>query len=358
MNLLNKLRSAIGIVTLVAIVASSTAQAASRSVSISGSQSSWLDTGFVFDGKTPYRVSATGMINYCSGAPQCNATPDGSNESHCGGGPTDAGGPCGSLIVRIGGVGGRTMVIGSGFTFPKSTKGRLEIGIQDFLFEDNSGQFNVTITSLKKEKFDLSGVVIGSQGTPFAGETVVVTSKGKTGRARTDSTGRFQFNDLKEGNYRLELASNYQFPQTFLALDASPGNQAFEPRRHLITLNQDISGVTFVARRFSTVKAQFRRAPRKTRTDRLCELGPPVGSGLIAQAELRKGTRLRLTDSFFAGGTIVTVKEDGPYESAKFKLATLLCSGVQSRTAGIGLPLDTGGVEDGGQAIVEAAPRR
>ncbi|HMO02748.1 MAG TPA: carboxypeptidase regulatory-like domain-containing protein [Oligoflexia bacterium] len=333
-------------------------QAASRSISIAGSQSSWLDTGFVFDGKTSYRISATGMINYCSGAPQCNATPDGSREFHCGGGPTDAGGPCGSLIVRIGGVNGTKMVVGSGFTFPKSTKGRLEIGIQDFLFEDNSGQFNVKITSLTKERFDISGYVLGSNGAPFRGETIIATSKGKTGRARTNREGRYQFRNLLEGKYRLSLAGNYFFPITFIALDDSAGNQAFEPRRHIINLNQDMINQNFIARRFSTIKAAFRRPPRKTPTDRLCQLNPPIASGLIAQADLAKGTRLRLTDSIFAGGTVVTVREDGPYESAKFVLARLMCSGIQSTTAGIGLPLNTGGILEGEQAIVEAAPSR
>jgi len=334
------------------------ALAATHALSIPGSQSEWLDTGVILDGKNTFTIKATGTINYCGGQPQCDATPDGSvsGEAHCGGGPTDAGGLCGALIVRIGGVGGSTMEVGSGFTFPKTTKGRLEIGIQDFKFDDNSGTFSVTIKSKKKEKFDLSGYVLGSTGTPFPRELVVVTNRNKTGHAKTDSSGRFQFSNLSEGRYTVKLSRTLRFTKKFTALDGFAGQQAFQPPRIQANLTSDLSGQNFTARQFSTIKAPMRTA-RKTEKVGLCDLKPAVESGLTAQVSgLPIGTKLRLTDSFFASGTTVKVIGEGPYDQAKFVIARLQCEAIESNVAGIGLPLNTGGAESGGAATVEIAP--
>src|SRR5262245_7160450 len=114
-----------------AIVATmlASAGAAPTTVSVDGQQP-WTATGISVQAGQVVAITATGRINYCSGAPQCDATPDGSvsGESHCGtpGSPT---GSCGALIGRIG---GSSFVVGSNFKMKATTSGALELGIQDF----------------------------------------------------------------------------------------------------------------------------------------------------------------------------------------------------------------------------------
>ena len=334
--------------------------AANRNVSIGGTQESWLDTGIILDGKKAIKAKAQGEINYCGGAPQCDATPDGSvsGESHCGGGITSAGGAlCGALIARVGGVEGTSFILGTGVTIPKTYKGRLEIGIQDFKFDDNSGSFNVTFSGVKREKFDLSGYVLGSSGIPFPKERVFATFKDKRYASRTDANGRYQFNELPEGKYTIAVERTIRFPKTFTPLDSEPLNFAFSPRRKQVNLTQDLNNENFVARKFSTLKAPFREV-RKKRINGLCSLSFPRDNGAVAQVDgVQRGTQLRMRDSFFAEGFTVKVIGDGPYDDGKFNVAQLACVGKQSADAGIGLPLNSGGAENRGVAIVELAPK-
>jgi hypothetical protein len=96
----------------------------------------WIDSGLVVEKGQRFDFKAEGSIRWGS-QPDQIAGPDGRNAK-----PGKIG--QGGLIGRIG-YNGKPFAIGSAKTVTMSKGGKLFLGINDFIFGDNTGSFTVTI---------------------------------------------------------------------------------------------------------------------------------------------------------------------------------------------------------------------
>lgn len=329
------------------------AYAAERKVTVQGSSESWVSSGVVLDGKKRVKVKASGLINYCSGGSQCDATPDGSvgGESHCQSGTNAPFALCGALIARV--AGGTPFVVGTGVTLPKSSVGALEFSIQDFKFDDNSGQFNVTVSNVPKEKFTLSGYVLTSGGQPFPGERILVTSGRKRYAATTD-VGGFYALELEEGNYTVAPVRQNSVPPTFVP-QSGTDRALFAPLRIRLSLSDDAHGQNFTSVRFATETAPFRRV--RGNELGLCRLTDAPATGTNVQMmNVPIGTLLRYEDSVLVN-VPVRVTARGPYEDVRRRREAQPedCKGRLYESAGLGVSEQL--YANGGAAIIELSPR-
>lgn len=144
---------------LAIVVSAATVGSASAAATIKvGATQAWAPTGIAVEAGQLIRTRATGTINYCGGAQQCTAGPDGSAETHCGsaGGPTSV---CGRLVGRIG---GSAFEVGSDSRVTAPASGVLELGVQDFHFDDNSGSFTAIVEIDPVEKDPKPGSAVGT----------------------------------------------------------------------------------------------------------------------------------------------------------------------------------------------------
>lgn len=331
-----------------------------RTVNIPLSHSGWMATGVILDGKRSVKVKATGSGNYCSGGPLCNATPDGSlsGESHCQSGTNAPFALCGALIGRIGA--GTPFVLGTGVSLPRSAKGALEIGIQDFLFEDNTGNFSVTIKNYKKDKYLLSGNVLTSNGKPFPNERLRIIGKNKTYLVRTDSNG-FYSAELKEGKYKITPERQQAFPSSFNPLTSVDVNLAFNPRNRLVDLLQDTTGQNFLSVKFSAVKAQMYKIKARPIFEGLqfqCLLKEQSDRDIAQISGINPNTKILFSDTEREEIKLKVIG-DGPYGGVKrdTEKFAAFCEGKLLQNGGIGVPtflLETGG----STAFIELAPNK
>lgn len=106
----------------------------------------WTDTGVYLRQGQSVKVTASGTMNWYTGAcnGKCLSTPAG---IPCpGGGPMRFGLPCQSLLGRIG-KGGRPFEVGEFSVFTASTPGEFFLGVNDNNLSDNTGAWTATISS-------------------------------------------------------------------------------------------------------------------------------------------------------------------------------------------------------------------
>jgi hypothetical protein len=106
----------------------------------------WTDTGVYLRQGQSVKVTASGTMNWYTGAcdGKCLSTPVG---IRCpGGGPMRLGFPCLSLLGRVG-KNGRPFEVGEAGVFTPSTPGEFFLGVNDENLRDNTGAWTATISS-------------------------------------------------------------------------------------------------------------------------------------------------------------------------------------------------------------------
>lgn len=81
--------------------------------------------------------------------------------------------------------------------------------------------FNVTDIALDARN-GLNGQALTPQGTPLAGETVVLDDGASQITTATDAAGRFRIDNLRGGAYRVQVAGQTQFCRAWRAGTAPP----------------------------------------------------------------------------------------------------------------------------------------
>jgi hypothetical protein len=129
----------------------------------------WVSTGIKLNYGQQLTIDATGQVHFLPDDSDAVAGPDG--------GPAFYGGCsylyfCGALMGRV--AGGTPFFIGKHFSAPVQTAGPLELGVQDFAFDHNSGSFDATIQ-------------VAPAGTVVAGPPALITvnTSGGQGPAST-----------------------------------------------------------------------------------------------------------------------------------------------------------------------------
>jgi hypothetical protein len=105
-----------------------------------GADRQWVDTGINVNPGDSVTISANGQIRVArdGGTMTASGTQSGRTE-----GATIPSAPVGALVARIGNT--PAMFIGETRTFRTARGGRLYLGVNDNYFDDNTGQFNVTV---------------------------------------------------------------------------------------------------------------------------------------------------------------------------------------------------------------------
>ncbi len=118
-------------------------QQAGGSIAVQGSRP-WTDTGLTVRAGQMVSFQVSGQIQYARQA-SATAGPEGHSSFNGRHGRYPVpGAPVGALIGRIGN--GAAFVIGNAGQMAMPASGRLQLGINDDQFNDNSGSFNVVIT--------------------------------------------------------------------------------------------------------------------------------------------------------------------------------------------------------------------
>jgi len=110
-----------------------------RTITVGGDRQ-WVDTGINVNPGDSVTISANGQIRVArdGGTMTASGTQSGRTE-----GATIPSAPVGALVARVGNT--PAMFIGETRTFRTARGGRLYLGVNDNYFDDNTGQFNVTV---------------------------------------------------------------------------------------------------------------------------------------------------------------------------------------------------------------------
>jgi hypothetical protein len=120
------------------------ATGANQNVIVVRGNTAWTDTGLTLRAGESFRVAPTGRVSFAR-AGDTVAEPDG-NASYRNEQFPVPDMPAGALIGKIG-VNGRPFAVGSApEPFQLRQAGRLYLGVNDTIFDDNSGSFRVTVT--------------------------------------------------------------------------------------------------------------------------------------------------------------------------------------------------------------------
>ena len=110
-----------------------------RTIAVGGDRQ-WVDTGIFVNAGDTVTINATGRIRVArdGGAMSAAGTQSGRTD-----GATLPNAPVGGLVARFGDT--AAIFIGESRTFRSARGGRLYLGVNDNFFDDNTGQFNVTV---------------------------------------------------------------------------------------------------------------------------------------------------------------------------------------------------------------------
>ena len=105
-----------------------------------GGDRQWVDTGIIVNAGDTVTINATGRIRVArdGGVMTAAGTQSGRTD-----GATLPNAPVGGLVARFGDT--AAIFIGESRTFRTARGGRLYLGVNDNFFDDNTGQFNVTV---------------------------------------------------------------------------------------------------------------------------------------------------------------------------------------------------------------------
>ncbi|HVG69303.1 MAG TPA: LecA/PA-IL family lectin, partial [Vicinamibacterales bacterium] len=110
-----------------------------RTIAVGGDRQ-WVDTGIFVNAGDTVTINATGRIRVArdGGVMTAAGTQSGRTD-----GATLPNAPVGGLVARFGDT--AAIFIGESRTFRTARGGRLYLGVNDNFFDDNTGQFNVTV---------------------------------------------------------------------------------------------------------------------------------------------------------------------------------------------------------------------
>ena len=110
-----------------------------RTIAVGGDRQ-WVDTGIFVNAGDTVTINATGRIRVArdGGVMSAAGTQSGRTD-----GATLPNAPVGGLVARFGDT--AAIFIGESRTFRTARGGRLYLGVNDNFFDDNTGQFNVTV---------------------------------------------------------------------------------------------------------------------------------------------------------------------------------------------------------------------
>jgi Ca2+-binding EF-hand superfamily protein len=128
-----------GVLSRAEFVRTGAAATTGQTIAIGGDRQ-WVDTGINIQAGQMVTINANGQIRVARDGGVMTAAGTASGRTD---GATIPSAPVGALLARIGNT--PAMLIGEARTFRSARGGRLYLGVNDNYFDDNTGQFNVTV---------------------------------------------------------------------------------------------------------------------------------------------------------------------------------------------------------------------